>query len=390
MRNRVLKGIIISVCFSVIFFTQLVNCMDYSYGFKEIGSISGSSEIINAAYVDDSLAFLLEIDRSVFGVYDIRNPRDCTELDTFYLSYMHDIELDKERNLAFVTASNGINILNYSNPSEIDRISVYVNYTSSTYIHLVGERLYVGAEGDGLQIVNVSDPSNPFMIGRWDDSVGHIGPVFVIEDYHYDGSISGNGTGNDVDDFAFVGTRLPNIGAPPTILDMKVLNVTDPTNVTFLRVMNVDEEHIGATPKHLAGDLLFFKHYDFGLRIVNFSDPFNITILGSFHDGGLYNDFKIMEETIALIVDDPFGLKVVNCSDNENLELIKSYEHEWRTIRVAMEQDRIYLATLGGGVRILTIKTRRIPIQTSLILVGLGIGCIFIWTKMKRDIKERD
>ena len=97
-----------------------------------------------------------------------------------------------------------------------------------------------------------------------------------------------------------------------------------------------------------------------------------------------------MEETIALIADDPFGLKVVNCSDNENLELIKSYEHEWRTIRVAMEQDRSYLATLGGGVRILTIKTRRIPIQTSLSLVGLGIGCIFIWTKMKRDIKERD
>jgi hypothetical protein len=185
-----------------------------------------------------------------------------------------------------------------------------------------------------------------------------------------------------------VGTRIPNVNAPPTILDMKMLNVSDPTNVTLLNVMNVDEVYIGATPKQLVGDLLFFKHYDFGLRIVNFSDPFNISVLGTFHDGGLYNDFKIVDNTMALIADDPYGLKVVDCSDRENLELISSYEHEWRTIRIAVGQDRIYLATLGGGIRILKVKSGQIPIHTSTILAAMGIGCIFALMHFMRTKKR--
>ena len=45
--------------------------MDCSRGFNEIGSIASESDRINAAYIDDDLAFLLEINRNAFSVYNI-------------------------------------------------------------------------------------------------------------------------------------------------------------------------------------------------------------------------------------------------------------------------------------------------------------------------------
>ncbi len=354
--------------------------MEYTGRFSEIGTIADGSNLINAKYIDNELAFLLEINRGVLAVYNISNPDNCLELDSYSLSFIHDIELDTERELVFVTAANGVNIFNYSNPSQLEFLSAYLNYSSSTFIQLKGELLFIGAEEDGLQIVNVTDPTDPVMISRWDDSTGDVGPVYVVEEYNY---------GSDVDDFAFVGTRLPNVDAPPTILDMKLLNVSDPTNITFVSIVDTGVAHRGGAPKAHIDDLVYLNDYNYGLKILNFSDPFNISVIGTYDDGGFFNDVKLVEEEIALLADDYFGLKVINCSNIESPGLVSSYEHEYRTIRVAIEDDRIYLATFGGGVRILAPRTRKIPINSTFILFSMVIGCLVVCLRMRKSEKKK-
>ena len=60
-------------------------------------------------------------------------------------------------------------------------------------------------------------------------------------------------------------------------------------------------------------------------------------------------------------------------------------------MRVAVEDDRVYLATLGGGVRILTtsIITNEIPIHPLLIFCSLIIAYLFLLYNIKRNKKVK-
>lgn len=110
-----------------------------------------------------------------------------------------------------------------------------------------------------------------------------------------------------------------------------------------------------------------------------------------YFDGGSINDVKLIDNEIAFIADDGEGLKVINCFDPKNPIKIGSYNHQWRTIRAAVKDDRVYLATLGGGVRILTtvIITNAIPIHPLLIFCSLIIAHIFLLCRMMRNKKVK-
>ena len=123
------------------------------------------------------------------------------------------------------------------------------------------------------------------------------------------------------------------------------------------------------------------------MKILNFSGPLNITVLGTYFDGGSINDVKLINNEIAFLADDAEGLKVINCFDPEIPVKISSYHHQWRTLRVAVEDDRVYLATLGGGVRILTpgIITNGISIHPLLIICNMIIVYILLLYCIKRN-----
>ena len=372
MQKKIIK-LFVFIIFCSLFINPIsIRGIEYTSTFTEIGSIAPGTGIINMRFIENDLAFLAEISRGL-TIYNITDPTNCFELDYYSLPIVHDIELDLERKLVFITASTGVNIFNFSNPNQLELLSVYLNYTTSTYIQLKGELLFVGAENHGLQIVNVTDPNNPIMIDNWVDGVGHVGPVYVL------------------DDFAFVGTRIPNIIGPPTAIDLKLLDISDPKNITHLSTVDTGEGYGGGAPKAHNQDLVYFNDYSNGLKILNFSDPLNINVLGTYFDGGSINDVKLIDNEIAFIADDGEGLKVINCLDPKNPIKIGFYHHQWRTLRVAVKDDRVYLATLEGGVRILTtgIITNAIPIHPLLICCSLTIVYIFLLYRMMRNKKVK-
>ena len=342
---------------------------EYPSSFTEIGSIASGTDIINMRFIDNDLAFLVEVDRGL-AVYDISKPYNCIELDFFPLSFVHDIELDLTRKLAFITALNGVNIFNFTDPTHLRLLSVYKNYTSSRYIQLKGQFLYIGAEEDGLQVVDVSNASNPIMIDCWIDSVGYVGPVYILGD------------------FAFVGIYTPNNNAPPTIIALKLLDTSDPKDITYLSTVDVGGGYSGGVPRAYYEDSVYLNDYENGLKILDFSIPSNVTVKGVYFDGGSINDVKLVNNETAFLADDRFGLKIINCTNPNNLLKIGSYEHQWKTIRVAVEDDIVYLGTQEGGVRIITTETNAIVISIHPIFIisNLFVGSlilVYIFKKKK-------
>ena len=58
----------------------------------------------------------------------------------------------------------------HENVEQVGRI--YNHWDSAEDVFVVGNLAYVAAGRSGLQIVDVSDPENPEVIGYWDDNPG--------------------------------------------------------------------------------------------------------------------------------------------------------------------------------------------------------------------------
>ena len=110
------------IIFSLLFVNPIsIKGIEYTSPFTEIGSIAPGIDIINARYIENDLAFLVEIYRGL-AIYDTTDANNCFELDMYPLTFAHDIELDLERKLVYVTASTGVNIFNFSNPNMMNCI----------------------------------------------------------------------------------------------------------------------------------------------------------------------------------------------------------------------------------------------------------------------------
>ncbi len=372
MKKKIAIIITLLVFNSLIFNSISILGFIYSSSYTEIGSIASGTNIISMRFTDNDLAFLVEMDRGL-AVYDVSKPWNCIEQDFFPLSFVHDIELDLERKLIYVTASNGVNIFNFTDPTHLDLLSVYKNYTSSRYIQLKGDLLFVGAEEKGLQIVDVSNATNPTMLGSWTDSIGQVGPVYILNNY------------------AFVGIYTPNNNAPPNVIDLKLLDVSDPKHIAFVSTVNTGLGYAGGAPKAHYHDFVYLNDYENGLKILDFSDPSNVSVLGAYFDGGSINDVTLVDNEIAFLADDDYGLKIINCTNPENPFKIGSYEHQWKTIRVAVEDDKAYLGTQEGGVRIITAETNSnaIPINPIFICCNVFIGSLLLLYIFKKKSESK-
>lgn len=368
MRKMTINTILLIFIFNFLATTPLsITGTSYSFTLTEIGSIIPTSSVINFQCIDNELMFILDINNRIL-VVNITDPFNIVELHSSTLYYPHDIELDINREIVFATSSSGVSIFSYSNPLELELYSTYKNYTSSTFIQVREKLLFIGAEEYGLQIVNVTDPYNPVMLDNWLDPMGDVGQVYLVENY------------------AFVATRLPNTGAPPTYLDLKVLDISDPTNISYVSTVDVGENYNGGAPRAHKDDLIYFNDHAYGLKILNFSNPYCVSVIGNFSDDGFYNDLELLDNDIVILADDYFGVKIVDCTNPELPILINSNELTWRTLRVVVEDTNLYVATLSGGVRIfdMDITTKGVVFSSFWLICSLFVTNTVITIIFKR------
>jgi len=164
----------------------------------------------------------------------------------------------------------------------------------------------------GLQIISVSDPSNPYLLGHcW--TPGSANGVFVQDSLAY------------VADWE---------------AGLQIISVSDLSNPYLLGSYATPEWAMGV---FVQDNLAYVADMDAGLQIVSVSDPSNPYLLGSYDTPG-YAYGVFVQDSLAYVADYYGGLQIISVSDPSNPYVSGSYDTPGRARGVFVQGKHVYVA----------------------------------------------
>ena len=237
--------------------------------------------------------------------------------------------------------------------SEVGELTLLGTYDLPDYaydIEVVGEHAYIADTGGGLQIVNVSDPSNPKFAGEFN---------------RYDWGVLGVSVSGDVAFLAYSDYGLYSV------------DITDPTSPTEIGNMTsggrrfYDVSVVGTTA-YVAWD---YHDGDGGMEIFDVSDPSKPYSRGRCsteqHAGGI-------------TVDGSFAYVANGFSGVYTIELLKpesplgNYDTPGYANQIAVDGNYGYIADGQSGLLVIDISDKSNPSFVSSLDLQASVGNVFI------------
>lgn len=241
-----------------------------------------------------------------------------------------------------------------------------------------GTVAYVAAGGAGLQVVDITNPLAPAVIGAWNspgftEGVAVSGSVAYLADgsyglrvvdvsdpaapveiahafdmnYAYTVAVSGR--------YAYIaaagaGLLIADISNPAYPVELGVYDT--PGNARGLAVLN---------------NLAYVADERYGLQIINVTDPLHPSFVGSLQTYGWVFDVAVSGSTAYLAA--AFGgLRILNVLDPAHpLEIGSLAWVQGNAAGLALDGDRLYLADRKNGLRVIDSADPAHPIQTGLL-----------------------
>tara|TARA_B100001250_G_scaffold204423_1_gene175396 strand:+ start:2607 stop:5126 length:2520 start_codon:yes stop_codon:yes gene_type:complete len=270
----------------------------------------------------------------MFGVQSLEAEELGADLDLVgkYDSVTQARGITISGNYAYVANGyDGIEILNIEDPTNPTLTRNYgTAYTHSVTIS--GNYAYVAAGGSGLIIIDIEDPTNPTLAGNYN-----------TDGEAYEVAISGN--------YAYVADGYSGVS---------VINIEDPINP--IHVGNYMEGNArGIT---ISGNYTYAAHGLSGLVILNIEDPGNLTFVGSYNTDGYALDVTISGD-YAYVADDNGGVVIINIEEPTDPTLTGHYVTSHISHSVTISGNYTYVAEGYGGLTIINIED-----PTNLTLAG--------------------
>ncbi len=155
-----------------------------------VSSIIDGSMIIkvkgNLAFIAFALSGASEL--GIFDVTDLTNP---SKLSSFNLISIYIVNISIQNNFVFLSTSNGLRIIDISNPSQ--PLEVGNIYEGSRINAIVKDNSAYVSTVDGLHVVDISNPANPTEIGYFESWIVHnySQEITISENYAFVSSDSG-------------------------------------------------------------------------------------------------------------------------------------------------------------------------------------------------------
>lgn len=293
-----------------------------------------------------------------------------------------------------------------------------INYSSSGTI-ISGSHAYLASQGDGLVVVDVSNPAGPIQVGSY-DSPGFANDVVRLGQYAYMADDHGGLRVIDISDpvnptsvashdtpgwaryadvegnHAFLaeyseGVLILDVSEPLTPTLVGQYPTTDGTydvdvqgNVAYvadldggLRLVDVTEPSSPVELGHLSGikafrvaaqgnyayvaDAVITQPYRYWLRVIDTSNPAQPVEVGALQTGGfIYR--VIIREDYAYLANDDVGLTIIDISDPANPMEVGNYAvpSVWE---IAIQGDYAYLAAAdwAGGFLVIDVSNPANP-----------------------------
>ncbi len=227
----------------------------------------------------------------------------------------------------------GLRIVDVSDPTNPQLIGTYQVFNYCGYVTVLDNVAYLLVLEEGLLALDVSSPDSPRLLGTYPLSV--LSPSFVTIR----------------DDIAYVANY--NYG-------FRLIDVSNPAEMVQLFEYEM-EGYIHNLA--LEGNLLYLADGEAYIKVFNVSDPANPVLLNESELPGEASWITV-QDGIAYIASRFDGLQIVDVSDFMNIQPIATIEHIGNAQYVLVQDQTLYLLSEGSGLRVYDIAD---PVEPSLL-----------------------
>lgn len=365
---------------------------------------------------NDSLAVINSglCELHIIDISDKMNPQFVGKVLLPYQIY--DVHISGNH-VYVATGIEGMRIIDIHNPESPEEVGYIGTQSRIMNLEIDGNYAFVADEDDGLRVINISDPENPYEVGNY-PSVYDVVAMTIREEYIYmvefgqglhvidiSEPVDPSEVGNFLDNGLFMNVSLyGDYAYIDKLHEFDILDITDLTNISKVGSFQYEGR---SGPMCFMDSLGIILDYEWGLRVVDLSDPLEPELLALYElrrgianilldeknvyaasrlDGMIIFDYSdpftptkistydtpdyfihntFISDTLAFVAADTSGLRIVNISDIENPFEIGYYDTPGESQDVTVEGKYAFIADgSGGGLRILNISDPINPVET--------------------------
>ena len=218
-------------------------------------------------------------------------------------------------------------------------------YTGDSFI--LGDYAYIADGSDGLEIIDISDPTAPTEVGQYDDG-GWVYSVFILESYAY------------ITEYDY---------------GLKIIDISDPTAPT--EVGQYFLGHGRALGLYVSGSYAYVASFSDGMLIFDISNPNTPMKVGQFDECGIVENVFIVGD--YAYVPDGYSLKIVEISDPTKPTEVGQFDYDHGgLIDVYVSGSYAYAAEGSAGLGIIDISNPAAPTKVGQINDGGRIFGVFV------------
>jgi hypothetical protein len=289
------------------------------------------------------------------------------------MSGMQDVALNG--NYAYCSMSKGLAVIdigNLANPNLIREILVDSGMALGSMI--AGDYLYVALWSGGLGIYDISEPSNPILVGGINPG-GYITDVFILGNYAYLSARYGNiyivdistpaspnleGSLNHSNLNAFCIYAKDTVAYVGGTFGLATVNVANPQAPSFIALCSVPGRIYDIS---CIGGLFYAACDENGLQVIAAPHPNDMYILGGYQTSG-YSYGVFAKDTLAFLTGQTLagnsGLTVLNVA-NPEVPVFAGFYAEPNGKKLYAENNMVFVADYSEGLIIIDFSSPPSP-----------------------------
>jgi hypothetical protein len=197
---------------------------------------------------------------------------------------------------------------------------------------------YVAVASAGLEIIDVSDPGAPVLLGNYDTTGSATG--VTLSSNGQIAYVADGGSGLQIIDVSNTGV--------PVLLG------------TFITTGSAQKVALSSD-----NQIAYVATFSIGLQIIDVSNPFTPSIIGNFNTGSASYDVKLSSNgQMAYVTSGPSGLQIIDVSIPSFPVLLGSFVTSSIAIGVTISSDDqiAYVADGGSGLQIIDVSNPSAPV----------------------------
>jgi hypothetical protein len=305
---------------------------------REVGVREAGQDVRGVA-VAGPVGYIATYDK--LQVLDLRDPLNPQPVGALNLKRSRRITLGG--NAAYVAAESSMVIVDVTDRTDPVRRGVLETSGYAWNVAVSDGMAYVADGTDGLQIIDVSDPTRPRERGSFKNRQAGVEGDFGM----YDVAVS--------EHYAYV--TYTSVTPSDRVTGSLILDVSDPDRPVALGRLELPWIAQGIT---LSGSLAYVTCGEAGLQIIDISDRASPRLVGSIDTPGFAMDVAILGDVVYVCHDyGEGGLRIIDVSDPKRPREIRS-QPEYEFMQLTISNNKL-VAVGSSGLGIFDLAKRFEP-----------------------------